>query len=99
MVGCQSCTCSSIHFFHGADSEDHGRLPDEHMSKHSPSDGAHSQDHGRLFIVHVSQHSHKHVHTCWTPSGTIGRAMHRTKKTSVMANKLHPKGFFIYGFG
>ena len=35
MVGCPSCTYPSIHFFRGADSEDHGRFPDEHTSKHS----------------------------------------------------------------
>ena len=35
MVGCRSCTYPSIYFFHGADSEDHGRLPDELISKHS----------------------------------------------------------------
>ena len=32
---CRSCTHPSIYFFHGADSEDHGRLPDELISKHS----------------------------------------------------------------
>ena len=35
-VGCLTSTYPSIHFFHvGKHSEDHGRLPDEDMSKHS----------------------------------------------------------------
>ena len=35
MVGCQWCTYPSIRLPAGADSQDHGRLPVEHISKHS----------------------------------------------------------------
>ena len=54
-------------------SQDHGRLPVEYISKHSPSHSAYSQDHGRLPAVHVSKHSHKNLHTCWTPWSARGK--------------------------
>ena len=44
MVGCPSCTYPFIHFFHRADTRDHGRL---HISKHSRKKAcADSEDHG-----------------------------------------------------
>ena len=49
------CTYPSIHFFL---SQDHGRLPAVHISKHSPFSWCwNSQDHGRLPAVHISKHS------------------------------------------
>ena len=47
-------------------SQDHGRLPDEYISKHSPFSWCwNSQDHG-LTSTYPSIRN-KNVHTCWTP--------------------------------
>ena len=69
MVGCLWCTYPSIHFFVSRsrsvvdpsihkNSQDHGRLPAVHKTKHSPFSWCwNSQDHGRLPDKHISKHS------------------------------------------
>ena len=75
MVGCRWCTHPSIHTKTCADTEDHGRLTAEHISKHSPVSWCwRSQDHGRLPAVHVSKHSHKQLYTCWTSRSARGKS-------------------------
>ena len=64
-VGCRLCEIPSIR---NKNSEDHGRLPDKHISKHSPSPGA-----GTLKITvgcplcTNPSIRNKNLHTCWTP--------------------------------
>ena len=64
-VGCRLCACPSIR---NKNSEDHSRLPDKHISKHSPSPGA-----GTLKITvgcplcTNPSFRNKNLHTCWTP--------------------------------
>ena len=71
MVGCLSCTYPSIHTKTCADSEDHGRLTTEHISRHSPFCWRrHSQDHVRLPDKCISKHSYRNLQTCWTPWST-----------------------------
>ena len=86
MVGCRSCTCPSIRTETCALSQDRGRLPVVHTSKHLPSLGADSQDRGRLPVVHVSKHSRKNLHTCWDPWSTRGKTG-ESLKTSRLATK------------
>ena len=53
-VGCLTSAYPSIH----ADTQDHGRLPAVHISKHSPFFWYwNSHDHGRLPDKHISKHS------------------------------------------
>ena len=53
-VGCLTSGYPSIH----KNSQDHGRLPAVHRSKHSPFSWCwNSQDHGRLPDKHISKHS------------------------------------------
>ena len=60
--------CAHIRAFATKNSEDHGRLPDKHISKHSPSPGA-----GTLKITvgcplcTNPSIRNKNLHTCWTP--------------------------------
>ena len=57
MVGCWRCTYPRNLFL---SSQDHGRLPDKRISKHSLFHvGRHSEDHGRLPDKGISKHAHE----------------------------------------
>ena len=68
MVGCWTCTYASSLCF---SSQDHGRLPDKHLSEHSLFHvGRHSEDHGRLPADGMSKHSP----FCWRKSLSRSRS-------------------------
>ena len=77
-------------------SEDHGRLPDEDMSKHSHK----NLDHGRLPAVHVSKHVRRN-HLVWTPFEAIAIPFLPPKKTFFSLGSLgrtHDDGHVGYVF-